>query len=168
MRKSAIRSKIKLLGAKTNFSTPICTKRAGFALLCPIGSCGKNGDPGVIRTRGLRFRKPSLYPAELRGRKGSKIVAIARQVPTPIVFQFLANFNFRRPRPSAFNTVTGPWAGHANTSLVCDQTRDCARHCATFLRHRQGNAGKSPREVGQGQILEVTLSLQLQPKATDP
>ena len=25
------------------------------------------GDPGVIRTRGLRFRKPSLYPAELRG-----------------------------------------------------------------------------------------------------
>ena len=25
------------------------------------------GDPGVIRTRSLRFRKPSLYPAELRG-----------------------------------------------------------------------------------------------------
>src|SRR5205085_1449964 len=23
--------------------------------------------PGVIRTRGLRFRKPSLYPTELRG-----------------------------------------------------------------------------------------------------
>ena len=30
------------------------------------GTC--HGDPGVIRTRGLRFRKPSLYPAELRGR----------------------------------------------------------------------------------------------------
>ena len=27
----------------------------------------EDGDPGVIRTRGLRFRKPSLYPAELRG-----------------------------------------------------------------------------------------------------
>ena len=25
------------------------------------------GDPGVIRTRDLRFRKPLLYPAELRG-----------------------------------------------------------------------------------------------------
>ena len=30
-------------------------------------SCKASGDPGVIRTRGLRFRKPSLYPAELRG-----------------------------------------------------------------------------------------------------
>ena len=27
----------------------------------------KIGDPGVIRTRDLRFRKPLLYPAELRG-----------------------------------------------------------------------------------------------------
>ena len=29
-----------------------------------------NGDPGPIRTGGLRFRKPLLYPAELRGRWG--------------------------------------------------------------------------------------------------
>ena len=29
---------------------------------------GSNGDPGPIRTGGLRFRKPLLYPAELRGR----------------------------------------------------------------------------------------------------
>lgn len=27
----------------------------------------KNGDPGLIRTGDLRFRKPTLYPAELRG-----------------------------------------------------------------------------------------------------
>ena len=26
------------------------------------------GDPGIIRTCDLRFRKPSLYPAELRDR----------------------------------------------------------------------------------------------------
>jgi len=26
-----------------------------------------SGAPGVIRTPGLRFRKPSLYPPELRG-----------------------------------------------------------------------------------------------------
>lgn len=26
------------------------------------------GDPGRTRTTGLRFRKPPLYPAELRGR----------------------------------------------------------------------------------------------------
>ncbi len=25
------------------------------------------GDPGVIRTRDIRFRRPMLYPAELRG-----------------------------------------------------------------------------------------------------
>ena len=35
----------------------------GAKNIAPIAS----GDPGVIRTRGLRFRKPSLYPAELRG-----------------------------------------------------------------------------------------------------
>src|ERR1700679_2328578 len=28
----------------------------------------KNGDPGMTRTCDLRFRKPSLYPAELRDR----------------------------------------------------------------------------------------------------
>ena len=27
----------------------------------------KSGDPGKIRTSDLRFRKPSLYPPELRG-----------------------------------------------------------------------------------------------------
>src|SRR2546423_10045743 len=30
---------------------------------------GKNGDPGMTRTCDLRFRKPSLYPAELRDRR---------------------------------------------------------------------------------------------------
>src|SRR6185437_4232725 len=34
----------------------------------PLVSFRKSfGDPGVIRTRDLRFRKPLLYPAELRG-----------------------------------------------------------------------------------------------------
>ena len=28
----------------------------------------KNGDPGMTRTCDLRFRKPPLYPAELRDR----------------------------------------------------------------------------------------------------
>ena len=28
---------------------------------------GMNGDPGLIRTADLRFRKPMLYPSELRG-----------------------------------------------------------------------------------------------------
>ncbi len=27
------------------------------------------GDPGAIRTRGLRIRNPMLYPAELRGQR---------------------------------------------------------------------------------------------------
>lgn len=40
--------------------------RAEFA--APLASAPDLGDPGVIRTRGLRFRKPLLYPAELRGR----------------------------------------------------------------------------------------------------
>ena len=30
----------------------------------------ETGDPGAIRTRGLRIRNPALYPAELRGRTG--------------------------------------------------------------------------------------------------
>src|SRR5438105_10638164 len=30
---------------------------------------GKNGDPGMTRTCDLRFRKPPLYPAELRDRR---------------------------------------------------------------------------------------------------
>jgi hypothetical protein len=28
---------------------------------------GEGGDPGLIRTADLRFRKPMLYPSELRG-----------------------------------------------------------------------------------------------------
>jgi hypothetical protein len=40
-----------------------CRKTAAFLFE------SKDGDPGVIRTRGLRFRKPLLYPAELRGRR---------------------------------------------------------------------------------------------------
>jgi hypothetical protein len=39
----------------------------------------KAGDPGVIRTRGLRFRKPLLYPAELRGRLGRMITGSGAQ-----------------------------------------------------------------------------------------
>src|ERR1700704_4449732 len=31
-------------------------------------SVSKTGDPGMTRTCDLRFRKPSLYPAELRDR----------------------------------------------------------------------------------------------------
>src|SRR5690606_26363370 len=30
---------------------------------------GVGGDPGAIRTRGLRIRNPALYPAELRDRR---------------------------------------------------------------------------------------------------
>ena len=33
---------------------------------------GGNGDPGITRTCDLRFRKPSLYPAELRDRETRK------------------------------------------------------------------------------------------------
>ena len=42
-----------------------------------IGSCESDcgllgaSAPGVIRTRGQRFRKPLLYPSELRGRVGA-------------------------------------------------------------------------------------------------
>src|SRR3981189_3907499 len=31
------------------------------------------GDPGMTRTCDLRFRKPSLYPAELRDRRPAKV-----------------------------------------------------------------------------------------------
>src|SRR5579872_6624701 len=37
----------------------------------------KNGDPGMTRTCDLRFRKPPLYPAELRDRSGP-LTAAAR------------------------------------------------------------------------------------------
>jgi hypothetical protein len=56
-----------------------CAARQGQA---PGARKRNTGDPGVIRTRGLRFRKPSLYPAELRsqhcvlaeiGRKGQQV-----------------------------------------------------------------------------------------------
>jgi transposase len=42
-------------------------------------SLKKTGDPGVIRTRGLRFRKPLLYPAELRGRLSRMITGSGGQ-----------------------------------------------------------------------------------------
>src|ERR1700709_2150229 len=35
----------------------------------PPKSLKKTGDPGMTRTCDLRFRKPSLYPAELRDRR---------------------------------------------------------------------------------------------------
>ena len=35
---------------------------------CSGIECRARGDPGVIRTRGPKFRKLVLYPAELRGR----------------------------------------------------------------------------------------------------
>ena len=35
----------------------------------------RDGDPGLIRTADLRFRKPTLYPAELRGHCNSLTVA---------------------------------------------------------------------------------------------
>src|ERR1700744_5063257 len=34
----------------------------------PAAEAGVDGDPGMTRTCDLRFRKPSLYPAELRDR----------------------------------------------------------------------------------------------------
>ena len=34
-----------------------------------LGHVGTYVDPGAIRTRDLRFRKPLLYPAELRDRR---------------------------------------------------------------------------------------------------
>ena len=36
-----------------------------------------NGDPGMTRTCDLRFRKPSLYPAELRDREPANRAGIA-------------------------------------------------------------------------------------------
>src|SRR5882762_5181080 len=43
---------------------------------------GKNGDPGMTRTCDLRFRKPSLYPAELRDR--TEISTTYSNVPIPL------------------------------------------------------------------------------------
>src|SRR3954447_16996109 len=42
-------------------------------------SCGasENGDPGKTRTSDLRFRKPPLYPAELRDRRPSTNAGLA-------------------------------------------------------------------------------------------
>lgn len=36
-------------------------------LMLPQTFCGISNTPGGIRTHDLRFRKPALYPAELRG-----------------------------------------------------------------------------------------------------
>ncbi len=36
---------------------------------CLRAESGRNGGPGRSRTADLRFRKPSLYPSELRGRR---------------------------------------------------------------------------------------------------
>ena len=43
----------------------------------------KTGDPGGTRTTGLRFRKPPLYPAELRGHTPQ--INILGKVPRAIV-----------------------------------------------------------------------------------
>src|ERR1700724_282928 len=39
------------------------------------------GDPGMTRTCDLRFRKPSLYPAELRDREPGRSTGIANSIP---------------------------------------------------------------------------------------
>ena len=48
------------------------TQRCAAGYLAAASSadrmCVGNGDPERIRTSDLRFRKPTLYPAELRGR----------------------------------------------------------------------------------------------------
>src|SRR5690606_20102769 len=38
------------------------------AYLWVVGTSSKTGDPGRARTCDIRFRRPMLYPAELRGR----------------------------------------------------------------------------------------------------
>src|SRR3954447_10595945 len=42
-----------------------------------------SGDPGMTRTCDLRFRKPSLYPAELRDREPADEGGIADSIPEP-------------------------------------------------------------------------------------
>src|SRR4051812_33687979 len=42
---------------------------------------GAAGVPGVTRTPGLRFRKPPLYPAELRGRAEPMVLRAVREYP---------------------------------------------------------------------------------------
>ena len=49
----------------------------------PLVSFRKSfGDPGVIRTRDLRFRKPLLYPAELRGQARRRLIPGAASAKT--------------------------------------------------------------------------------------
>ena len=42
-----------------------------------VMGCQKDGDPGKIRTSDLRFRKPSLYPPELRGHEKPALNRVA-------------------------------------------------------------------------------------------
>src|ERR1700679_27443 len=58
----------RLIGAENGLvERPSRSKRAQLATP-GLPAALKTGDPGMTRTCDLRFRKPSLYPAELRDR----------------------------------------------------------------------------------------------------
>ena len=54
----------------------VTTQRVDNAGTSQIGK-QLNGDPGPIRTADLRFRKPMLYPSELRGHTFTQQLAAA-------------------------------------------------------------------------------------------
>ncbi len=69
----------------------------------------KAGDPGLIRTADLRFRKPMLYPSELRGHS----------------FNF-TGFHERRFRKPMYDSRSGPWraGGHLSYGATASILRD--------------------------------------------
>src|SRR5579863_531049 len=73
----------------------------------------RDGDPGMTRTCDLRFRKPSLYPAELRDRSSPLVTAAAWK------------FHYQTPPRLA--------------SLPIAFQKDCAK--GPFARKRSGNIG---------------------------
>src|SRR5262249_39016734 len=62
--------------------------RAGTYLTARTAARVRNGDPGMTRTCDLRFRKPPLYPAELRDRGPAHDTRVPQtgpyQSPAPI------------------------------------------------------------------------------------
>src|SRR4029077_8189422 len=68
------RMRIDLLNNTGRVDSRVCdpaTARPESVRYRPTGKDKKNGGPGRSRTADLRFRKPSLYPSELRGQCSS-------------------------------------------------------------------------------------------------
>jgi len=100
----------------------------------------KNGDPGMTRTCDLRFRKPPLYPAELRDREAASYQsgrALASRANCHICFA-AEPLQARNRRSGFTNARPSTLAGRFRPDLSSDDSakhrRSAASACFIWLR----------------------------------